>query len=217
MKCASGPKIFTSGLKRTCRAAPVVHGAQVFQLRDRRAAFDSVASRDCGRARLRPRAIPTARSRPRSRRRAGRRWSRKRPPVNLPPECSVVMMISSADFDLNFGCGSTGMPRPLSRTVKTLSGLKLDLDAAGVARDRFVHRVVDDLGGEDDAARARPCRRYTCPAAGGRAQALQEPRCPWRNSRASSCRLCPCRKDPIWRRDGPSTHSHWFKGFGPGL
>jgi hypothetical protein len=26
-------------------------------------------------------------------------------------------MISSADLPLNFGCGSTGMPRPLSRTL----------------------------------------------------------------------------------------------------
>ena len=34
----------------------------------------------------------------------------------------MVMMTSSADFGLNFGCGSTGMPRPLSVTVTKPSG-----------------------------------------------------------------------------------------------
>ena len=38
------------------------------------------------------------------------------PESNLPPAWSVVMMTSSADFFGNFGCGSTGMPRPLSVT-----------------------------------------------------------------------------------------------------
>ena len=36
---------------------------------------------------------------------------------NFPPACSVHMITSSADLFLNFGCGSTGMPRPLSVTV----------------------------------------------------------------------------------------------------
>ncbi len=36
---------------------------------------------------------------------------------NLPPECSVVRMTSSADLSGNFGCGSIGMPRPLSETA----------------------------------------------------------------------------------------------------
>ena len=66
----------------------------------------------------------------------------------MPPECSVVMMTSSADFFLNFGCGSTGMPRPLSVTVRKPSSSKLDLDAVGVARDRLVHGVVEHLGEE---------------------------------------------------------------------
>ena len=33
-------------------------------------------------------------------------------------QCSMVMMTSSADLSGNFGCGSTGMPRPLSVTVR---------------------------------------------------------------------------------------------------
>ena len=40
------------------------------------------------------------------------------------------------------------MPRPLSVTVRRLPALELDLDAGGVAGDRLVHAVVDDLGGE---------------------------------------------------------------------
>ena len=31
---------------------------------------------------------------------------------------------------------------------QAVAGLERDLDAAGVAGDRFVHRIVDDLGGE---------------------------------------------------------------------
>ena len=58
------------------------------------------------------------------------------------------MITSSADLPGYLGCGSTGMPRPLSVTVRRLPVLELDLDAAGVAGDRFVHGIVDDLGGE---------------------------------------------------------------------
>ena len=58
------------------------------------------------------------------------------------------MMTSSADFFLNLGCGSTGMPRPLSVTLKKPSSSKLDLDAGGVARHRLVHGVVEHLGEE---------------------------------------------------------------------
>ena len=43
-------------------------------------------------------------------------------PSNLPPEWRVVMMTSSADLPGYFGCGSTGMPRPLSKTVRRLPG-----------------------------------------------------------------------------------------------
>ena len=38
------------------------------------------------------------------------------------------------------------MPRPLSRMVSISSGHELDLDAVGMARDRFVHGVVEDFG-----------------------------------------------------------------------
>ncbi len=65
---------------------------------------------------------------------------------NLPPACSVVMITSSADFFGNFGCGSTGMPRPLSVTVRKPSALDLDLDEVGMAGERLVHGVVDHLG-----------------------------------------------------------------------
>ena len=58
------------------------------------------------------------------------------------------MITSSADLPGYFGCSSTGMPRPLSKTVRRLPRLERDLDAAGVAGDRLVHRIVDDLGGE---------------------------------------------------------------------
>ena len=41
-----------------------------------------------------------------------------------------------------FGCGSTGMPRPLfGAPSPELSALQLDLDAARVTRHRLVHRV----------------------------------------------------------------------------
>ena len=56
------------------------------------------------------------------------------------------MMTSSADFFGNFGCGSTGMPRPLSVTVRKPSAVELDLDEVGMAGQRLVHRVVDDFG-----------------------------------------------------------------------
>src|SRR5262249_24375009 len=36
---------------------------------------------------------------------------------NFPPACKVHMITSRADLFLNFGCGSTGIPRPLSVTV----------------------------------------------------------------------------------------------------
>ena len=58
------------------------------------------------------------------------------------------MITSSADLPGYLGCGSTGMPRPLSLTVRRLPRPSVDLDAGGVAGDRLVHRIVDDLGGE---------------------------------------------------------------------
>ena len=58
------------------------------------------------------------------------------------------MMTSSADLFLNFGCGSTGMPRPLSATDEEAVGLEADLDPGGVAGDGLVHGVVDHLGEE---------------------------------------------------------------------
>ncbi len=57
-------------------------------------------------------------------------------------------MTSSADLVLNLGCGSTGMPRPLSRTRILLPRQHLEMDRVGVARDRLVHGVVEDLGHE---------------------------------------------------------------------
>ena len=36
---------------------------------------------------------------------------------NFPPACKVHMITSRADLFLNFGCGSTGIPRPLSVTL----------------------------------------------------------------------------------------------------
>ena len=58
------------------------------------------------------------------------------------------MITSSADFSGNFGCGSTGMPRPLSVTVKKAVGRELDVDEGGMAGHRLVHGIVDHLGEE---------------------------------------------------------------------
>ena len=55
-------------------------------------------------------------------------------------------MTSSATLAGNFGCGSIGMPRPLSRTVSAVAGVELELDALGVAGHRLVHGVVQHLG-----------------------------------------------------------------------
>ena len=40
------------------------------------------------------------------------------------------------------------MPRPLSRTVSTSSGVEFHLDAAGMAGHRFVHGIVENFGGQ---------------------------------------------------------------------
>jgi len=88
----------------------------------------------------------------------------------------------------NFGCGSTGMPRPLSRTVTASVGGHSSSDPNAVAGHRFIHRIIQDLGDEGDAARARRCRRYTFPAAGALGSALQA-RCPLPNRRLSRVRV----------------------------
>ena len=56
------------------------------------------------------------------------------------------MITSRADFFGNFGCGSTGMPRPLSVTAMKPSARELDLDEGRMAGQRLVHGVVDHLG-----------------------------------------------------------------------
>ena len=58
------------------------------------------------------------------------------------------MITSSADLPGNFGCGSTGMPRPLSMTVKRFSRLQRDLDPRCMSCDCFIHRIVDHFGGK---------------------------------------------------------------------
>ena len=58
------------------------------------------------------------------------------------------MMTSSADLSLNLGCGSTGMPRPLSVTVEQAVLAVVDLDPGGMARHRLVHGIVHHLGEE---------------------------------------------------------------------
>ena len=58
------------------------------------------------------------------------------------------MMTSSADFFGNFGCGSTGMPRPLSVTVSQPSLSSSTSMKVGVAGHRLVHGIVDHLGEE---------------------------------------------------------------------
>ena len=55
------------------------------------------------------------------------------------------MMTSSADFFGNFGCGSTGNAAAIVGDAEETVGGKFDLDEGGVARQRFVHRVVDDF------------------------------------------------------------------------
>ncbi len=95
------------------------------------------------------------------------------------------MMTSSADLVLNFGCGSTGMPRPLSVTVRKPSASEFHLDPGGVAGDGLVHGSCRSPRRTGDAARARPCRRCTCRAGAARARGLPAPRCR---------RLCSCRR-----------------------
>ena len=56
------------------------------------------------------------------------------------------MITSRADLFLNLGCGSTGMPRPLSVDGEPAALLQLHLDPGGVAGHGLVHRVVDHLG-----------------------------------------------------------------------
>ena len=56
------------------------------------------------------------------------------------------MMTSRALLSGNFGCGSIGMPRPLSRTVSRLPAAELELDPGGMAGHRLVHGVVQHLG-----------------------------------------------------------------------
>ena len=56
------------------------------------------------------------------------------------------MITSRADLFLNLGCGSTGMPRPLSVTDRKPSSSTLHLDPGGVAGHGLVHAVVDHLG-----------------------------------------------------------------------
>ena len=54
-------------------------------------------------------------------------------------------MTSKALLSGNFGCGSTGMPRPLSRMVTVWSAASFHLDAGGVAGDGLVHGIVEDF------------------------------------------------------------------------
>ncbi len=63
------------------------------------------------------------------------------------------MMTSSAELSGNFGCGSIGMPRPLSVTDTEAVRVERDVDAAGVAGHRLVHGVVDHFGEEVMQAR----------------------------------------------------------------
>jgi hypothetical protein len=65
---------------------------------------------------------------------------------NLPPECSVVMITSSADFDLNLGCGIDRDAAAVVGDGEEAVGVIVDLDEAGVARHRLVHGVVEGLG-----------------------------------------------------------------------
>ncbi len=56
------------------------------------------------------------------------------------------MMTSSADFFGNFGCGSIGMPRPLSVTDRKPSAVSSTSMKVAWPAERLVHRVVDHLG-----------------------------------------------------------------------
>ena len=66
---------------------------------------------------------------------------------NLPPAWSVVSTVVSADC-LVLATLSTGMPRPLSRTLDPAVGHQGDVDAGAEPRHRLVHRVVDHLPDE---------------------------------------------------------------------
>ena len=56
------------------------------------------------------------------------------------------MMTSTVDLFGNFGCGSTGMPRPLSVTVTQPSASSITSMKVAWAGDGFVHGIVEHLG-----------------------------------------------------------------------
>ena len=129
---------------------------------------------------------------------SSRRKSRTLSKSNLPPACKVHMISSSADLFLNLGCGSTGMPRPLSVTatkpsasISTSMKLACPSSASSMELSNRPRR-------RGDAAPSRRCLRYTCPDAGAPAPDLRAPRyrapCNgprprlWAWRRASPCR-----------------------------
>ena len=57
-------------------------------------------------------------------------------------------MTSSADLPGIFGVRVDRDAAAVVEDGQAVAGLERDLDAAGVAGDRLVHRIVDDLGGE---------------------------------------------------------------------
>ena len=69
-------------------------------------------------------------------------------PENLPPECSVVRITSSADLPGNLGCASTGMPRPLSLMVSRLPGSSVTSMRLAWPATASSIAVVEHFGGE---------------------------------------------------------------------
>ncbi len=72
--------------------------------------------------------------------------------VGLAVELAARVQGAEDDFERGFvGEFRVGVDRDAAAVVadgERAVGVKLDLDAGGVAGDRLVHRVVDDLGGE---------------------------------------------------------------------
>jgi len=108
LKTALAPKNLAVRLEADPRAAAVVDLAEVFQLALgmaalERHAIELLTARDLD---LEPRGQRVDHGDADAVQAAGGLVNLE---SNLPPECSVHMMTSSADFFGNFGCGSTGI------------------------------------------------------------------------------------------------------------
>ena len=140
-----GPENLHVGLEAHLRAAPVVHRAQVFQLRDRRAALVALhpkiaIARDLNLEPFRQRihhrgthAVQSAAGLVRARLELSARMQRRHDDLKRRLRLKLGMRI-----DRNAA--------PVVAHGQNIAFGQFDLDAAGMPRNRLVHRIVDYLG-----------------------------------------------------------------------